>query len=130
MRWQGRPVGVVCVAGQIGLMGMEVGDRVSKADMAEVRYWTAAGARSRGVASAALQAVTMWAFDSFSADGLQQLKLVHAVGNYASCRVADKSGYAFQEISPAQPPRWFEAAHIHTRRADQPSRLAMPMLRT
>lgn len=49
---QGRPVGGYCVAGQIGLMGMEVGDRVSKADMAEVRYWTAAGARSRGVASA------------------------------------------------------------------------------
>jgi hypothetical protein len=33
--------------------------------------------------------------------------------NVASCRVAKKSGYAFREISPASPPLWLTAAHIH-----------------
>jgi RimJ/RimL family protein N-acetyltransferase len=54
------------------------------------------------VASAALQAVTAWAFDSFGAATLWQIKLLHSADNYASCRVAEKSGYAFQGISPAK----------------------------
>jgi hypothetical protein len=72
-------------------------------DPAETWRWQAASSAVTRVASgrhasAALQAVTMWAFDSFSAGGLQSGK----------------------------PPLWFEAAHIHTRLADRPAPLAMP----
>jgi len=38
----------------------------SMAETAEVSYWTAVPARRRGVATAALRAVTAWAFGSFS----------------------------------------------------------------
>jgi RimJ/RimL family protein N-acetyltransferase len=106
-----------CLVGHVGLKALASGIRVSESESAEVSYWTAVSARGRGIASAALQAVTHWALESFSAKGLRQIKLVHDVDNYASCRVADKSGYALQEISPARPPKWATAAHIHTRAA-------------
>jgi RimJ/RimL family protein N-acetyltransferase len=41
--------------------------------------------------------------------------LVHDVGNPASCRVAEKAGYPFRELSPANPPHWFTDGHIHMR---------------
>lgn len=57
---------------------------------AEVGYWTAAPARGRGVATRALTALAEWAFDTFAANGLEQLDLLHQVDNDASCRVARK----------------------------------------
>jgi RimJ/RimL family protein N-acetyltransferase len=36
-------------------------------------------------------------------------------GNPASCRVAEKAGYPFRELSPANPPHWFTDGHIHMR---------------
>lgn len=39
--------------------------------------------------------------------------LVHDLDNPTSCRVAAKSGYPFSELSPASPPYWFTAGHIH-----------------
>jgi hypothetical protein len=30
--------------------------------------------------------------------------------------VAQKAGYPFQELSPANPPHWFTDGHIHMRR--------------
>ncbi|MET8233260.1 GNAT family N-acetyltransferase [Micromonospora sp. NPDC005298] len=69
---------------------------------ADVGYWTAAWARGRGVAPRAVVALSGWAFDRFP--GLTRLDLLHQVDNVASCRVADKSGYAFQEVLPARPP--------------------------
>jgi RimJ/RimL family protein N-acetyltransferase len=88
------------LAGHVGLKGGGPGDRVGQQDRAEVAYWT----------------VTGWAFDRFGATGLRQLQLVHSLDNIASCRVAGKSGYAFQRISPAKPPL-YGAAHIHVRPA-------------
>jgi RimJ/RimL family protein N-acetyltransferase len=114
---QEQAAGAYRLAGHVGLKGSEPGERVSTANTAEVGYWTAVSARGRGVATAALKAVTTWAFDTFSGGGLAQIKLVHPLDNHASCRVAEKSGYAFQEISPARPPLWFQAAHIHARPA-------------
>ncbi|MFI2373362.1 GNAT family N-acetyltransferase [Streptomyces sp. NPDC018833] len=70
---------------------------------AEVGYWTAAHARGRGVAPRALEALTSWAFDTFEADGLERLELLHQV-DLASCRVAQKSRYDFDTILPAAPP--------------------------
>lgn len=89
------------LVGHVGLKARAPRIRISQSESAEVSYWTAVSARGRGIASAALRAVTDWAIDRFRADGLRQIRLVHDVDNDASCRVADKSGYALQEISPA-----------------------------
>ncbi|AXO34486.1 GNAT family N-acetyltransferase [Micromonospora sp. B006] len=81
---------------------------------AEVGYWTAAPARGRGVAPRAVEAVTGWAFARFAATGLTHLELLHQVDNPASCRVAEKSGYAFAEVLPARPP-YPRDGHRHVR---------------
>lgn len=87
------------------------------AGRAEVGYWTAARARGRGVASRALEALTAWAFTAFAAEGLVRLELLHQVDNVASCRVAEKSGYAFAELLSARPPEFPLDGHLHVRRA-------------
>ncbi|MCX5140591.1 MULTISPECIES: GNAT family N-acetyltransferase [unclassified Streptomyces] len=85
-------------------------------DAAEVGYWTAAPARGRGIAPRALEALTGWTFTSPAGDGLVRLDLLHQEDNEASCRVAEKAGYAFAEVLPAHPP-WPLAGHRHERRA-------------
>lgn len=82
---------------------------------AEVGYWTAAHARGRGVASRALEAITDWAFDTFEADGLERLELLHQVDNLASCRVAQKSRYDLSTLLPAAPPDFPLDGHLHIR---------------
>jgi hypothetical protein len=72
-------------------------------------------ARGHGIAPAAVRAVTDWVFDTFARTSLRQVMLVHDVGNPASCRVADKAGYPFRELSLANPPHWFTDGHIHLR---------------
>jgi RimJ/RimL family protein N-acetyltransferase len=89
-------------------------------ESAEVGYWTAAGARGRGVAPRALEALTSWAFGAFAVDGLARLDLLHQVDNLASCRVAEKAGYEFHQVLPAQPP-FPRDGHLHVRRADNPA---------
>ncbi|MBQ1076043.1 GNAT family N-acetyltransferase [Micromonospora sp. C31] len=79
---------------------------------AEVGYWTAAPARGRGIAPHALAAVTDWAFDRFA--GLRRLDLLHQIDNPASCRVAQKAGYRFEEVLPARPP-FPRDGHRHAR---------------
>ncbi|WP_406063846.1 GNAT family N-acetyltransferase [Streptomyces sp. NBC_01077] len=80
---------------------------------AEVGYWTAARARGRGVAPRALEALTAWAFDTYGTDGLERLELLHQVDNLASCRVAEKCGYAFDRILPSAPPAFPLDGHLH-----------------
>ncbi|MEV7102791.1 GNAT family N-acetyltransferase [Streptomyces atroolivaceus] len=99
------------------LVGHLALNRVPGAGSAEAGYWTAASARGRGVAPRALGALTDWAFAAFAEDGLRRLDLLHAVGNEASCRVAEKSGFAPAEFVPAQPPRYPLGGHRHSRRA-------------
>ncbi|GAB2965593.1 GNAT family N-acetyltransferase [Micromonospora polyrhachis] len=82
---------------------------------AEVGYWTAAHARGRGIAPRALETLTDWAFDTFAADGLDHLDLLHQVDNPASCRVAEKTGYRFAHTLPAQPPAFPQDGHRHVR---------------
>ncbi|KJS59228.1 GNAT family N-acetyltransferase [Streptomyces rubellomurinus] len=93
-------------------------------ETAEVGYWTAAPARGRGVAPRAVEAVTAWAFEAFAVDGLDGLRridLLHQVDNHASCRVAEKSGYAFREVLSALPPEFPLDGHRHARnRLDVP----------
>ncbi|TDC37552.1 N-acetyltransferase [Micromonospora sp. 15K316] len=81
---------------------------------AEVGYWTAAAARGRGVAGRAVDAVSRWAFTRFA--GLTRLDLLHQIDNPASCRVAEKAGFAFVEVLPARPP-FPRDGHRHVRHA-------------
>ncbi|MEU6077445.1 GNAT family protein [Micromonospora sp. NPDC047074] len=101
-----RPAGETLVA-QLVLKNVTEG-----AEHAEVGYWTAAPARGRGVAPHALGAVTDWAFARFA--GLRRLDLLHQIDNPASCRVAEKAGYRFQEVLPARPP-FPRDGHRHAR---------------
>jgi RimJ/RimL family protein N-acetyltransferase len=55
----------------------------------EVAYWTMPARRRQGVASLAVTAVSMWAFDS----GFHRLELTHSVHNPASCGVAIRAGF-------------------------------------
>ncbi|MFF7266579.1 GNAT family N-acetyltransferase [Streptomyces sp. NPDC008159] len=65
---------------------------------------TAAHARGRGVAPRAPEALTSCACDTFGADGLERLELLHQEDNLASCRVAQKIGHEFDRVLPAAPP--------------------------
>jgi RimJ/RimL family protein N-acetyltransferase len=108
--------------GQVGLMN-RAGGRIGNGGFGEISYWTAADARGLGIAPAAVRAMTRWAFGSFSSDCLPLIMLVHDLDNPASCRVAEKSGYGFWELSPANPPFWYTPGHIHV----AASRPGMPM---
>jgi RimJ/RimL family protein N-acetyltransferase len=98
------------VLGNVALKGWQSGK-----DAAEIGYWTAATARNRGVASQAVKVLTTWAFDSFGAHGLRRIELLHQQGNLASCRVAQKSGYALVDVLPADPPAFPAPGHLHAR---------------
>jgi RimJ/RimL family protein N-acetyltransferase len=98
------------VLGNVVLKGWQAGS-----DVAEVGYWTAAAARNRGIASQAVEMLTAWAFESFGARGLQRVELLHQEDNLASCRVAQKSGYALIDVLPAEPPAFPAAGHRHAR---------------
>ena len=105
-----------CVlAGNVGLKNREGTGRIGDRETAAIGYRTAVAARGRGIAAAAVRAVTIWVFEAFAGASLRQIMLVHDVANPASCRVAEKAGYPFRELSPAKPPHWFTDGHIHVR---------------
>jgi RimJ/RimL family protein N-acetyltransferase len=60
---------------------------------AEIGYWTAPGARGRGVATVATDAACRWGFGALPID---RIELCHAVENTASGRVAEKAGFTFE----------------------------------
>ncbi|WP_282089284.1 GNAT family N-acetyltransferase [Streptomyces tendae] len=81
---------------------------------AEVAYWTTAGARGRGVAARATRTLAHWALDEI---GFQRLELLHAVANEASCRVAQKTGFALEGTkrrAVLHPDGWHDM-HLHAR---------------
>lgn len=116
---EGRRFGFAVVEEDSGLLVAGTALKRAGADgpSAEVGYWTAAPARGRGVAPRALEALTAWAFATFAGAGLERLDLLHQEDNEASCRVAAKSGYAFETTLPAAPPEFPLSGHLHVRRA-------------
>ena len=60
--------------------------------VAELGYWTAPGARGRGVCPRAVRAMTDWAV----AAGVHRLEIEHSVDNPASCSVAEKVGFPLE----------------------------------
>jgi RimJ/RimL family protein N-acetyltransferase len=105
----GQPAGVL---GQVALRGCAAGR-----EAAEIGYWTAPAARGRGIASGAVVTVTAWAFQALGPLGLQRVDLIHQVDNPASCRVAQKSGYALAGVLPADAPAFPADGHLHRRSA-------------
>jgi len=88
--------------------------------LANVGYWTMPGARGRGVATRAVRTVARWGFDALS---LHRIELGHAVGNRASCRVAQKAGFRAEGVLRGYLPRWdggWDDNEMHARLADDP----------
>jgi len=109
----------------LGTVGIRDINRVPQQGLSS--YWTVAAARGRGVAAAALETVSSWAQApvEYGGLGLIRLSLDHAVGNPASCRVAEKSGYAFEGVMRASfldPGGVRHDSHLHARIADLPAR--------
>jgi RimJ/RimL family protein N-acetyltransferase len=100
------------LVGGVSLRGL-----ASEAASGEVGYWVTAPARGRGIAPRALSAVCEWAFRLPRTRPLEQLELIHTVGNHASCRVADKAGFALSAALPPLPPEFPDNGHLHIRLA-------------
>jgi RimJ/RimL family protein N-acetyltransferase len=58
--------------------------------VAEIGYWTAAPARGRGVATAAVGLLRGWAVDAL---GIEEIEILCDVANAPSRRVAERSGF-------------------------------------
>jgi RimJ/RimL family protein N-acetyltransferase len=89
------------------------------ASSGEVGYWVVAPARGRGIAPRALSAACEWAFRLPRYRLLERLELIHAVGNQASCRVAEKAGFALSAVLPPLLPDFPHDGHLHIRLADK-----------
>jgi RimJ/RimL family protein N-acetyltransferase len=87
---------------------------------AEIGYRVAPWARGQGVATAAVAAVSRWAFAALD---LVRIEAFHAVVNVGSCRVAEKAGYRWegtlrQSYVYGDGVRYDE--HLHARLASDP----------
>ncbi|MDV9188872.1 GNAT family N-acetyltransferase [Streptomyces sp. SR27] len=102
--------------GGFGAAVGHVSVRLREEGSAEVGYWAAAEVRGRGLASRALEAAVEWVFAKELPVPVVRLDLFHAVGNHASCRVAERCGFGFEAVLPAQPPTFPTEGHLHVRR--------------
>ena len=105
------------VAGEL-LGSVSVRGLGGEAASGEVGYWVTAPARGRGIAPRALSAVSEWAFRLPRSRPLEQLELIHPVGNHPSCRVAGKAGFVLSAALPPLPPEFPDQAHLHIRPSD------------
>ncbi len=104
------------LAGTISLWRVDLAEHLD----ASVGYRTAPWARGQGVATAAVGAVTRWAFGSV---GLERITLPHSPANAASCRIALRCGYlaegtlrgAYRAVDGTR-----EDEHVHGRLATDP----------
>ncbi|MFI7606432.1 GNAT family N-acetyltransferase [Micromonospora sp. NPDC049366] len=105
------------VLGQISLRRLDLAE-----GLAEVSYWVLPAARGRRVAPSALAALAGW---SFTVLGLHRVELAHSTANPASCRVAERAGFAAEGTKRAEALHtdgWHDM-HLHARLAtDAPCR--------
>ena len=85
---------VECEAAVVGSIALRDINRTDR--WATASYWVMPDARGRGVATRALGIATAYAFDAADGLGLHRVRLQHAVANTASCRVAEKAGFALE----------------------------------
>jgi [ribosomal protein S5]-alanine N-acetyltransferase len=84
---------------------VDVGDRllgrvclqsvIMAGGQAEISYWTAPEARGKGICSRAVARASRWALHEA---GFNRLELGHSTANAASCRIAEKTGFALEGI--------------------------------
>ncbi|MFF7858681.1 GNAT family N-acetyltransferase [Streptomyces sp. NPDC007904] len=103
--------------GHIGINEIRPGLRLGR-----VGYWVLPEARGRGVATRALLLTAHWALTEL---GLHRVELDHAVGHEASCRVAERCGFAYEgtmrgAVLAAGRHDAFRDAHLHARLATDP----------
>ncbi|MFE2729278.1 GNAT family N-acetyltransferase [Kitasatospora sp. NPDC059327] len=94
---------------------------VDRADgLAMIGYWVLPAARGRGLATRVTGAVTAW---GVATAGARRIELAHAVGNDASCRVAERCGFPAEGTLRASH-RYGDGAyhdeHLHARLATDP----------
>jgi RimJ/RimL family protein N-acetyltransferase len=77
----------------VAAVGVRSVNRVDR--HASVSYWVLPEHRGRGIAARAVQTAARHAFGGI---GLHRLQLQHALGNTASCRVAEKAGFALESV--------------------------------
>lgn len=81
---------------------------------AQLSYWVLPAARGTGIAARAVESLTRWAFGTI---GLNRLSLLHSTENAASCRIAGKTGFAFEgklRSSMLHADGWHDV-HLHAR---------------
>lgn len=83
------------VGGDDGLLGRVTLHLRPEEEAGEVTYWVVQEARGRGVATRAVRVATSWAHD---AGGVVRLELRHSTQNPASCRVAERAGFAAEGV--------------------------------
>ncbi len=78
------------LAGSLALRGINTTDWFATA-----AYWVLPELRGRAIAPRALRTATSYAFEVL---GLHRVRLQHALGNTASCRVAEKAGFPLESV--------------------------------
>lgn len=104
------------MVGNVSLFAIDLDDRVAK-----IGYRVLPAARGRGVARQMVDAVTRWAFAERE---LMRVQLEHAVGNPASCRVAEAAGFVVEGVTRSAyrlPDGGREDCHIHGRLPSDPA---------
>jgi len=76
----------------VGGIGLQLGQDIERVS-AEIGYWLGQSHWGRGLATAAVRAVTEYAFETF---GLTRIFAVPFAANTASIRVLEKAGYSLE----------------------------------
>ncbi|NEE01355.1 GNAT family N-acetyltransferase [Phytoactinopolyspora halotolerans] len=102
------------LAGRVGLRILDL-----REGTAEIAYWTARAARGNNIAGRATRRLSTWLFQDI---GLHRLELRHSTLNEASCRIAEKAGFAYEGTlrqAVLHQDGWHDM-HLHARLAADP----------
>ncbi|MFJ8311610.1 MULTISPECIES: GNAT family N-acetyltransferase [unclassified Streptomyces] len=101
----------------VGLMG--IADLDLRGGSGEILYWLLPTGRGAGAALDATLRVSRWALEEL---GLHRIRITHSVANPASCRVAQRAGYALEGTMRSallHADGWHDE-HLHARVAGDP----------
>ncbi|MFF8770473.1 GNAT family N-acetyltransferase [Kitasatospora sp. NPDC015120] len=121
--WENGSLGYFAIldAADADLLGTIALRWTDRADgLAMVGYWLLPAARGRGVVTRATRTITRWGFDTA---GARRIELAHAVGNPASCRVAERCGFPLEGTLRASfrfGDGLYHDEHLHARLATDP----------
>jgi RimJ/RimL family protein N-acetyltransferase len=87
-----------------------------RAEVAEVGYWVAPAARGHGVAARATAVALEWVARLWQLQECpaRRFELIHTLGNDASCRAAERLGFAYERHLPPSV-KYPEPGHLHVR---------------